>query len=130
LNIVEKEKHISVYQKKLIFCNKNSLIAFKLHYVNFSWQHCNNCYFERKPKSSVRAGKILTIIIMKEISLDLMAKTNGGGKITASMLVCGGMGLAYSFIPVIGWAVGFGVALTCAATWDNLEPNDPVLFYW
>jgi len=67
---------------------------------------------------------------MKKLNDERLLKITGGGKISTSMVVCGGMGLMYSFIPVVGWFVGAAVAITCAATWDDLEDSDPTLVSW
>ncbi len=65
---------------------------------------------------------------MRELNFEQMEVLEGGIKITSSMLVCGGLGIAYGFIPVIGIATGAGVAFVCNALWDDIEGYDPVLW--
>lgn len=64
---------------------------------------------------------------MKTLELKQMEGVEGGGQITQSMLVCGGLGLMFGVINPI---VGAGVGLACSATWDDVEGNDPVWWSW
>ncbi|MHA7055757.1 hypothetical protein ACWGOQ_0000950 [Aquimarina sp. M1] len=65
---------------------------------------------------------------MKTLDFNQMENVQGGTCLRASDLVCGGMGLAFGFVPVIGWALGAGVGLACAATWEDVESSNPAVF--
>ncbi len=65
--------------------------------------------------------------IMRKLNLNEMSKLNGGAQISASDVVCGGVGLMFGFVTTdLGLLVGVG----CSAYWDDIEANNPILITW